>query len=123
MLLRDALIASLVGLVGYASEASSNSCSNVDALSSYDQSGLRESDFGISAVGTFRIEGEADETKQPLFNLTIVNCENKVDDAGRLSALEKCKVTKAVMWPESEKPDPDKPNCSLDLDLSDYSMK
>jgi hypothetical protein len=56
-----------------------------------------------------------------MFNLAWVNCEKKPDDIGRVS-LE-CKVTKAVVWATSDKSDPDKPNCSLDLDSAEYSMK
>jgi hypothetical protein len=77
--------------------------------------------FGIYTVGTFKITGEADESKQPMFNLATVNCEKQSDDAGRAS-LE-CKVTKAVVWASAAKPDTDNPNCSLDLDSSSYSMK
>jgi hypothetical protein len=112
-------IASL--LAGYASAACANSCSNVDAFSSYDESGLEENEYGINAVGTFRISGEADESKQPMFNLTRVNCEKQTDEMGRVS-LE-CKVTQAVVWAASGKPDTDNPNCSLDLSSSTYPMK
>jgi len=122
MSIRDAFIASLLGIVGYTSAAAcANSCANVDVMGSFDQSGLRESEFGIYAAGTFRIAGEGDEGKQPLFNLATINCEKQLDDVGKAS-LE-CKVTKAVVWATSDKPDTDKPNCSLDLDSSAYSMK
>jgi hypothetical protein len=80
-----------------------------------------ESDYGISAVGTFRIAGEEDEDKQPDFNLAFIDCEKQSDDMGRVK-LE-CKVTKAVVQADKGKPDTDKPNCSLDLDTSEYSMK
>jgi hypothetical protein len=69
MSIRNAFIASLLGIFGYTTTAWANSCANVNAFSSFDESGLRESEFGISAFGTFRIEGEADEGKQPMFNL------------------------------------------------------
>jgi len=121
MFIRDAFIASLLGIFGYASTACANSCANVDVIGTFDESGLRESEFGIYAAGTFRIEGEGDEGKQPMFNLATVNCEKQSDDRGRVS-LE-CKVTQAVVWATSDKPDPDKPNCSLDLNASAYSMK
>ena len=121
MFIRDAFIASLLGIFGYASAACANSCSNVDVIGSFDESGLRESEFGIYAAGTFRIAGEGDEGKQPMFNLAMVNCEKQPDDMGKAS-LE-CKVTKAVVWAHPDKPDTDKPNCSLDLDVSAYSMK
>jgi hypothetical protein len=113
--------ASLLAVFGYASAACANSCSNVDAFSSYDRSGLVESQYGISAVGTFRIAGEDDESKQPMFNLAFIDCENQQDDTGRVS-LE-CKVTKAVVWAASANPDTNNPNCSLDLDSSTYPMK
>jgi hypothetical protein len=123
MFIREAIIASLLGIFGYASVAhATNSCSNVDTFSSNDESGLRESEFGINAVGTFRIADEADESKQPMFNLTKVDCEKQIDDAGKVSGFE-CKLTKAVVWASEGKPDTDKPNCSLDVDTSTYSMK
>jgi hypothetical protein len=119
---RQIFIGCLLGVIGCAGAACANSCANVDVMGSFDQSGLRESDYGISAVGTFRIQGEGDESKQPLFNLTMVDCEKQLDDRGRAIGLE-CKVTKAVVWSTADKPDSDKPNCSLDLDLSTFSMK
>jgi hypothetical protein len=119
MSIRDAFIASL--LVGYASTALANSCSNVDVIGTCDESGLRESDFGIYAFGTFRIQGEGDEGKQPMFNLAMINCEKQLDDRGRAS-LE-CQVAQAVVWATSDKPNTDQPNCSLDLISSSYSMK
>ena len=116
MFIRDAFIASLLGFFACASAAYANSYSNVDVIGSYDQNGLQESEFGINAVGTFRVLGEGDEAKQPMFNLSSVHCEKRPDDVGRVS-LE-CKVTKAVVWANSDKPDPAKPNCSLDLSSS-----
>jgi hypothetical protein len=121
MFIRYAFIASLLGVFGYASTACANSCANVDVMGTFDRSGLRESEFGIYAAGTFRIEGEGDEGKQPDFNLATVNCEKKPDDMGRVS-LE-CKGTMAAVRATSDKPGLDKPNCSLDLDSSEYSMK
>src|SRR5262249_34480300 len=94
---------------------------NVNVIGTFDESGLRESEFGINAAGTFRIEGEADESKQPMFNLATVNCEKQFDDRGRAS-LE-CKVTQAVVWAQPDKPNTGEPNCSLDLDDYTYSMK
>ena len=101
--------------------ASANSCANVNTFGSFDESGLRENEYGINAAGTFRIAEEGDESKQPMFNLAMVDCEKQSDDTGKVS-LE-CKVTKAVVWAHPDKPDPDNPNCSLDLDVSIYSMK
>jgi hypothetical protein len=114
MFIRHAFVASVLAVFGYVSTAWANSCSNVDVIGSFDESGLQESEVGISAAGTFRIAGEEDESKQPMFNITTVNCEK--------GTLE-CKVTQAVVWSNSGKPDADNPNCSLDVDSSEYSMK
>src|SRR5262249_33152176 len=119
MFIRDVFIASLLGIFGYATTAYANSCLYV--IGSFDESGLQESEFGIYAFGTFRIEGEADEDVQPTFNLTTVNCEKQLDDKGRVS-LE-CKVTQAVVYATPDKPNTDNPNCSLNLESSTYSMK
>jgi hypothetical protein len=119
MVIRDAFIA--IGICGFASTACANSCSNVSVIGTFDESGIRESEFGINAFGTFRIEGEADEGKQPMFNLAMVDCEKQFDDRGRAS-LE-CKVMQAVVWAHPDKPNADDPNCSLDLNASTYSMK
>jgi hypothetical protein len=62
MFIRDAFIASLVGIFGYTSMAYANSCANVTVIGSFDESGLRENEFGIYAAGTFRIEGKAMKT-------------------------------------------------------------
>jgi hypothetical protein len=113
-------IASLLGIF-YASAALANSCGNVNVIGTYDESGLHESDYGIYAVGTFRIAEEADESKQPLFNLSSVDCKKQRDDMDRVS-LE-CKVTQAVLYADPNNPDTANPNCSLDLDTSEYSMK
>ena len=56
-----------------------------------------------------------------MFNLTIIDCENQTDNTGKAS-LE-CKVISASVSAQSGKPDTDNPNCSLDLDTSEYSMK
>src|SRR6516165_8805421 len=122
MSIRGAFIASLLGILGYASTACANSCANVTVLGTFDRSGLQEDEYGISAFGTFRIEGEEDEDKQPDFNLTTIACENQRDDRGRVISLE-CKVTSAIVRALSGKPDPDQPTCLLDLDSSEYSMK
>jgi hypothetical protein len=104
----------------YMSPASANSCSNVGVIGSFDESGLRDWGSGIYAAGTFRIAGEEDESKQPMFNLTQIICEKSPDDVNE--SLE-CKVTGAVVWATSGNPDPDNPNCSLDLETSTYAMK
>jgi hypothetical protein len=69
MSIRDAFIGSLLAIFGYASAAYANSCANVNVIGTFDESGLQESEFGINAAGTFRIAGETDEAKQPMFNL------------------------------------------------------
>jgi hypothetical protein len=119
MSIRGAFIASLLGIFGYTSMADANSCSNVDVIGSFDESGLRESEFGMYAAGTFRVAGEEDESKQPLFNLTQIVCEKQPDAGENLE----CKVTQAVVWSQPGSPDPEKPNCSLDLETSTYEMK
>lgn len=123
MFIRGVFVASLLGIFGLASTAFANSCSNVDIMGSFDWSGLRESEFGIYSAGTFRIAGEVDEAKQPMFNLALIDCEKKPDETGTVSLV--CKVTRAAVWanPEKPNPDPDRPNCTLDLDTSEYSMK
>jgi hypothetical protein len=118
--IRHAFIISALAIFGHASAASANSCSNVNVIGTYDRSGLQENEFGIYAVGTFRIEGEEDESKQPWFNLTNIDCEKHPAD---LNADVECKVTQAVMYAHSEAPDQNSPNCALDLDISTYTMK
>ena len=115
MFIQSVLIASLLGIVG---TASANSCSNVYVMGTFDESGLRESEHGIYATGTFRVAEEEDESKQPDFNLTEIDCEKQPDDVAF-----KCKVTIASVGASSGKPDTDDPNCSLDLSSSTYSMK
>jgi hypothetical protein len=122
MLFRNPLIGSLLGILGYANVACANSCANVDTFGSFDESGLRESEYGIYSAGTFRIADETDESKQPMFNLATLNCEKQTDDMGKATGLE-CKIAKAVVWASPDKPNPEQPNCSLDLDSSSYSMK
>jgi hypothetical protein len=102
MFIRDVFIASLLGIFGYAGAACANSCANVEVMSTWDQSGLRETEVGISAVGTFRIEGEGDEAKQPLFNLTMLNCEKQVDDRGKATGRRCSPVSTAVIRPSAQ---------------------
>jgi hypothetical protein len=124
---RVALIAGSLTIFGFANAAYGNSCANVDVIGApFDATGLQESEQGehgmISAAGTFRIEGEQDESKQPMFNLSLIYCEKKFDEIGRATGFE-CKVTRAVVWSQSGEPNTDNPNCSLDLESSEYSMK
>jgi hypothetical protein len=96
-------------VVGYASAACANSCSNVDVIGTFDEGGITENEYRIMA-GTFRVEGEEDESKQPMFNLATVDCEKRRDEMDRVS-LE-CKLTQAVVHATSDKPNTDQPNCS-----------
>jgi hypothetical protein len=121
MFIRRASIASVLAVFGYVGTASANSCSNLDVIGTYDESGLHENEYEIYAVGTFRIAGEEDEAKQSMFNLSMVICEKQPDATDRTGL--QCKITSAVVWANSDKPNADNPNCSLDLDISDYSMK
>jgi hypothetical protein len=54
-----------------------------------------------------------------MFNLTQIDCERQSD----VSESLECKVTQAIVWAKSGDPDPDNPNCSLDLETSTYTMK
>jgi hypothetical protein len=105
----------------HASPASLNSCANVDVIGTFDDVGIHESDYGINVNGTFRIADEPDESRQPMFNLTSIDCEKQTDDAGKTS-LE-CKLTKTSVYATDGKPNTDTPNCSLDLSTSSYVMK
>ena len=92
--------------VAYVSTAFANSCSNVTVMGLFDQSGIKVSEFGIYAAGTFRIAEEGDESKQPMFNLASVNREKVSDGSGGLE----CKVTMASVDARAGEPDADKPN-------------
>jgi hypothetical protein len=91
MFIRHVFIASLLGIVAYTSTASANSCSNVNVIGTFDESGLTDNEFWINAAGTFRIAGEEDESKQPMFNLATISCEKHPDDSVSLE----CKVNLA----------------------------
>jgi hypothetical protein len=124
IVIRNAFVTTLAMTIGCTSAAiAQNSCANVVTLGTYDQSGLTETpDYGlINAVGTFRIEGEKDESKQPMFNLAILSCEKGTDYAGKERLV--CKVTQAAVIASSEKPNTNVPNCDLDLVVYTYVMK
>jgi hypothetical protein len=121
MIIRSVLILDLLIVCGIVPAHAANSCANLDIIGTYDRSGLQESDFGISAVGTFRIENEPDENVQPNFNLSTIDCSKQTDELGGSSLV--CKVAQAITWARDEKPNADSPNCSLDIDTSEYSMK
>jgi hypothetical protein len=112
--------ASLLALE-HASATSANSCANVNVIGTFDDVGIHESDYGINVNGTFRIADEPDESRQPMFNLTSIDCEKQTDDTGKTS-LE-CKLTKASVDATDAKPSTDDPNCSLDLSTFSYIMK
>lgn len=116
-----AVAGTLLALAVTTSTGWSNSCSNVTIHGSFDRSGIDESEYGIYAAGTFRVEGEPDESKQPFFNLTLINCEKQRDDNGRLNIT--CRVTRASMYANPDEPNTKLPNCSLDLDISEYPMQ
>jgi hypothetical protein len=121
MHVRTLIFAGLFGIFAPPTSVNANSCSNVSVHGSFDRSGLQINEYGISAAGTFRIVGETDEIKQPMFNLTTINRLKKSNNATS-SDLE-CKVTAAIVWSNREKPNIDVPNCQLDLEFSEYSMR
>ena len=63
------------------SEGHINSCSNVTTnFSYYFTDRLSERKFrGFRGRGTFRIPGETDEAKQPMYNLVELGCHDKED--------------------------------------------
>ncbi|MDH2406611.1 hypothetical protein QCM77_43220 [Bradyrhizobium sp. SSUT18] len=79
---RNALVGPSFGMFGCSAAYAASSCASIDAFSSYDQTPLRETSFGVGGVGTFRIAGETDENKQPNFNLAFIDCESETDDRG-----------------------------------------
>lgn len=99
-----------------------NSCSNVisDSLMD-DQTVELLPDGNIRAIGTFRIEGEADEGKQPMFNINNIWCHKEFDDSGNSDFG--CNITSAIVDAESKEPNSQSPNCQISLDPSTYSMK
>ena len=118
-----AIAFALVAVPGIAPTfAALNSCANVDVIGTFDDVDIHESDFGINVNGTFRIADEKDESMQPMFNLTSIDCEKQADERGRTTAME-CKLTKASVSATDAKPNADAPNCALDLGTSSYTMK
>lgn len=122
MFIRDACIASLLAVLGYASAAYAqvNSCSNVGVIG-FAWEELKEGGGGMAAQGTWRIEGETDENKQPAFNYTMVGCKTQRDDTG--TARIQCTVTIAGLIALGEPPAiTPAGNCTLNLDIDRYSM-
>jgi hypothetical protein len=82
-------------------------------MGTYDRSGIEGNEYGINAAGTFRIEEEKDENKQLDFNLATINC----------SSTFMCTMTQASVRAKSEQPNTDTPNCTLDVDVTEYQLK
>ena len=89
-------------------------------MGTYDRSGIEEYGDRINAVGTFRIEEEKDESKQPYFNLVTINCHSLPANSQTNSATFMCAMTRASVGANSEHPNTDTPNCTLDLDVIEY---
>ena len=119
MLYRNVFIVTVLAVLGCESAALANSCSNVTIMGTFDGSGIQENQFGIYTAGTFRIASEADENKQPMFNLTMVKCERPSDGTNDFE----CNVTRASVSADSDPPTSDSSNCFLDLDTTRYTMK
>jgi hypothetical protein len=92
-------------------------------MGTYDRSGVEEYGAGIVAVGTFRIEEEKDENKQPDFNLVTIDCNSVPGSNKTKSEIFVCTMTQASVRANSEQPNADKPNCTLDLDITEYQLK
>jgi hypothetical protein len=118
--MKQLFCASFIGLVTSATPIWANSCSNISTMGTYDTSGVEEYGSGIVAVGTFRIEEEKDESKQPDFNLVRIDC-NSVP--GSNSEIFVCTMSQASVRANSEQPNADKQNCTLDLDIIEYQLK
>ena len=113
--------ASFVAVVTSASPLwAANSCSNVATMGNYDRSGIEEYGNDLSAVGTFRIEEEKDENKQPDFNLVTISCNSIPGNSRTKPATFVCTMTQASVRATSEQPNTDKPNCTLDVDVTEY---
>lgn len=122
MFIRHAFIASLLAICGSASTACAqvNSCSNVGIIGFGYRELVGEPKQGIAADGTFRIEGEPDENKQPWFSLTNVACDKQPDNTA--IARIKCTVTSAFLMNLAGPPNTDIPNCTLDMEINRFSM-
>lgn len=113
----SAMLSAMVGIT-MAGDRHINSCSNINIHGSHDQKGITYAGgFGLRAVGTFRIQGEPDESKQPMFNISDISCN--FEEKNKL----KCKVTTASVWAEPGSPNTDRPNCMLDLDSQEFDMQ
>jgi hypothetical protein len=121
--MKQLFLVSVLALVTSTTPIWANSCSNVAIMGTYDRSGIEEYGDGINAVGTFRIEEEKDESKQPYFNLVTINCNSLPAKFQTESATFMCTMTRASVGANSEQPNTDTPNCTLDLDVTEYQLK
>ena len=96
-----------------------NSCLNIKIDGLLDQSGLSINDNYISAVGTLRIENEIDESKQPMFNISELDCQKS--DYNKNYFI--CKLITAYVSAEKANPNSSNPNCTLNLDSSEFLVK
>ena len=98
-----------------------NSCLNVTVIGSHDESDLLIFEDNIYTAGTFRVQNEPNESKQPSFNFSTVNCRPEENRNGK-SAL-RCKVDRAYLIAVSEQPNVQSPNCTLDMESVEFEMK
>ena len=121
--MKQLFLVSVLALVTSTTPIWANSCSNIDIFGTYDRSGIEEYGDRINAVGTFRIEEEKDESKQPDFNLVTINCNSLPANFQTNSATFMCTMTQASVGATSDQPNTDTPNCTLDLDVTEYQLK
>jgi hypothetical protein len=104
--------------------ASENSCANVVSDSSMDDPPLKtfdNMDGYIRGIGTFRIEGEADEGKQPMFNVNRMDCSKEYDEERNVKF--NCNITSVIADAESKEPDSKIANCQVNIDSALFLMK
>jgi hypothetical protein len=121
--MKQLFIINVLALVISTTPSWANSCSNIATMGSYDRSGIEDYAAGIAAVGTFRIEEEKDENKQPDFNLVTIDCNTVPGSNKTASDIFMCTMTQASVRANSEQPNADKQNCTLDVDVTAYQLK
>jgi hypothetical protein len=121
--MKQLFIINVLALVISTTPIWANSCSNIATMGSYDRSGIEDYATGIAAVGTFRIEEEKDENKQPDFNLVTIDCNMVPGSNKTTSDIFMCTMTQASVRANSEQPNADKQNCTLDVDVTAYQLK
>jgi hypothetical protein len=107
---RTVVVVILAALPATANAAHINSCSNVTTLFSYYFTDKLSEGYGFRGRGTFRIPGETDEAKQPMYNLVELSCSRKEDT----KELE-CTLTEATVSASPGAPDASSPSCHLDI--------